>query len=316
MSNAPNPEHISWYDHLKPLEKTFGPNFNVMTDGFIDYPVTDIDSELLVEGGIKALTDVDRSNSYPAKLLITIKRRLNIDQVNSGRRPFIFVGDDQQLEIEFRGLPTDAEAMFFIALSMATREKPVETVLKEIREWGGAVLALDKEPAEANATVVSESLNKPGTFDEFSSRLKVHDVPSEKTALKSLYRSEQVRKMVRQFARYKELQEMLKTHRAENPTSTIKELIEIENNLVDELIVANIVANSNGYSLLLATKVTNIEQQGYHKDFPYVPCDSYLGKMKPADKEKLELVVLPMRYASNRRTTIAQEFHQASSDWF
>jgi hypothetical protein len=48
---------------------------------------------------------------------------LGIDQVNSGRRPFIFVGDDQQLEIEFRGLPTDAEALFFIALSMATSGK-------------------------------------------------------------------------------------------------------------------------------------------------------------------------------------------------
>lgn len=321
MPDTSNPEQINWYEHLKPLEDVFGSDLIVMTDGYIDMSATDVNSNVLIEGGINGLTEVDRSNLYPAKLLSTIRRRLGIDQVNSGRPPFIFVGDDQQLEIEFRGIPTDNEALFFIALSMATSERPVERVLEEIREWGGAVLALnnqqDTEPAVEDSEVSKAKENleiKPGSFAEFCNQLKTHGIETDKHALKELYKSGHTRTTVRQFTRYKHLQGVLRSRSSGNPEGAIRELIEIENSLDENLAVANEIIKNTRVRILLAEHITDPRNERYHKAYPYVPVICPIGSMKPAEKSRLELIVVPKDYASRRQRALAEEFHRASSD--
>ncbi len=332
MSDTPNPEQNRWYlEHIdfENYSHTSGSvQIELLEAGFVYFKAS-IPVDILLIGGSNSVDDSfdPKYSKKGDRTVRDIRKRLGlpIDDLDVSFNTF---GD---IEMYFDKIPNDTEAWFLILLPLCTHKRPMEKVILDMKEVGGLgvsqglavevavdenkVLSDEDGVKESRATGIGEGLNKPGSFEGFCNTLKVHEISSKEVALKALYSSEHIRRTVRQFARYKELQEMLKNRSVEDPKKAIKELIDIEKDLDQGLVVANRVIRNTRFNIQLVTPVTDPKDERYHRNYPYVPSSKPINRMSPAEKSQLVLVVLPEGYESKRQTTIAEEFLRASSDW-
>jgi hypothetical protein len=210
----------------------------------------------------------------------------------------------------------DREAMFLIALPLATPERPLEKVLEEIREFGRI--------SSRKLVEVDTSGDEPETHAPVQS---VYDNVNLGSLLRSdhaematlLSDSQAVRSFIANFSRYKALMKGMGT--SADPASDIKELAKIESALEDHQMLANTamklgkkakkqsndwwkepkeVINLSDYSLAIALEIATIRDPRYVNHFPY---ETYVGVPKDMpipDRLKLQLVVLPLRYSRDR----------------
>ncbi|MBP6962720.1 hypothetical protein KBB49_04245 [Candidatus Saccharibacteria bacterium] len=319
MSDIPNPEQINWYKQLEPLEDIFGERFSLYTDGYIYMDPMRFDYDVIIDGGITKLVEtIDTFSPRPTELFEIIKYRLGISKgsfVGPSKR---WMNENQRLRISFQDLPSTEEAMFFIALSMATPERPVEKVLREIREWGGALLALDKVPVEVDK--VEEFKAK---IDEMHIPYYYSDVLAER-----MYASPAIRKFVESFAYMKE------AFMADNRTAVGKILSE----LPELLAVANRAMslgkseeekrdewrqsmeekpfNLSDYTIIMGHTVADIKHPDFVNRYPLKVVSDPRHEILPGDLGKLKLAVVPRNYEYERRRQGGADSRRAADDWF
>lgn len=303
MSDTPNPEQLNWYKHLEPLEATLGYGFTVYTDGYIDLSATSFEYDVLVEGGLAGIKeDIDIVSSYPSKLFGIIRHRLEITKHGFNHPVKEWVNSDKQLRLGFQGVPTDDEAMFFIALAEATRERPVERVLKEIREWGGAVLALDKEPAEEDRV------------EAFKAKIDELHVPHYHSAelVEKMYESPAIRAFVDAFAK-------MKSAHAERFGGSV---IQLMSDLPELQTLANVTMrlgrpkeqkgeewrqawvenpfNLSDYTIIMGITIAEIKHPDFVNRYPLKVVRDPRRELSPKDLDKLKLAVVPKYYERDR----------------
>jgi len=215
----------------------------------------------------------------------------------------------RQIEIDInRDRLSDAEAMFILALTLATEQRPVETVLREIRDCARLGIASELDDNLENP---SPELTEREIFESTIYEVKhADDWDNQDDILDKLFESPTVRNFVKSFAEYKK-------HIASFATATDKEaffrqLSFFEHKLPQLQAAAdkalqlgkkrpNKSDSSNNkvhpvnpaeYCVVMAREVTNRQDEAYTRGFRYLPIHTLNG-LSPAEKAKLKLVVLP-----------------------
>jgi hypothetical protein len=215
---------------------------------------------------------------------------------------------------------SDAEAMFLLALPLATAERPLEIVLEQIRQcaelgMNHTVLAFDHsdfptlEAQTASEKDFSKAFTEVMLADEWDNK---HDV------LDAMRTRPSVVTFVESFGRYKQLIESVAMTRGDERTRIIKEIVALERKLTEQQGLANTslqfgkskhsLGLDDDYVDLFRYEVSmglfNFDQKT-HKEFLYTPVDTLCGDITPADKEKLHLFILPKGYTVRHDKTRA-----------
>jgi hypothetical protein len=280
----------------------------VQDDGFTHFSAC-IPLDILLEGGRESITPSSPNGwveTYDIFAALRSRLSLHYDEENPWQSDF------REFHYEFRGIrmslhklePTVGEAMFLVALAHASYDKPVETVLREIREC--ARLGIKQQ---VDVEQVSDR-------QKFLETITANEAPP--SVIEHIFNSAVGRRFVLAFADYKAAMEQIKT--AADKQAAIKRIVDLEKEVLALRTEANAMMrlgfskgsnpavwpeeNPSLYTIELALRKRSSEDSWRYYD----PYDLYEKvddpkRLSRQEHEQLQLVIMPTRQSrrsSNR----------------